>query len=300
MSGEKTMKTRITKIALFSVLALTLNAQTYAAPFQNIRIGDRDGFGFNADPNFNSLTGDQAASGLGPADRDGDGRLDAGDVLPSLNGNKVVAYNNGDDFDNRLGENVNGIGFINTGTAGVEFTDISLSTSYTNSQSGGNVYNANTGTYGTGGLFPHLPATAPNQPGFLFDFKVLAGDITNGNPIFFNMLFGDYDVTPAIIEFTFAGSKKQLSVSTQSNGPDDGLIQGAFAELDFNDVFTWDGSDWLGSVAVDFIANNEPYTAFDYVELSLAPFQALPAPEPGSIILMLLGLTGLTQRKRIR
>ena len=292
------MKTPIFKITLFCLLTVTLNTQVLAGAFENIRIGDRDGFGFNADPNFNSLTGDQAAAGVGPADRNGDGTLDAGDVLPSLNGNKIVATGNGDDFDNRSGESVNGSGYIDLGTTGVEFTDIALSTSFGTSKNNNNIYDANTGTYGAGGTFPALPYSAPNQPGFLFNFKVLESDITAGNPIFFNMLFGDYDVSPASILFTYSGGSELLSVSTQNNGPDDGLIQGAFAELDFNDVFTWDGSDWLGYVGVDFVANNEPYTAFDYVELSLAPFQAVP--EPGTLILLLLGFAGLANRKRIR
>lgn len=40
--------------------------------------------------------------------------------------------------------------------------------------------------------------------------------------------------------------------------------------LDFDEIFTADGDgNWDGFVRVVFFAPNDPYTAFDYVELSL-------------------------------
>jgi len=40
--------------------------------------------------------------------------------------------------------------------------------------------------------------------------------------------------------------------------------------LEFNEVFTKnDAGGWDGFVRVVFVAPNDPYTAFDYVELSL-------------------------------
>ena len=89
-----------------------------------------------------------------------------------------------------------------------------------------------------------------------------------------------------------------VSNPTQNNGPDDGLIQSSFAQLSFYDIFTQNVSgDWEGYLAVDFNAPSEPYTAFDFVELSLAPLQ-IDAPEPTSILLMGLGLLGLGFNRR--
>jgi hypothetical protein len=55
-----------------------------------------------------------------------------------------------------------------------------------------------------------------------------------------------------------------------------------------------------GFLKVDFVAPNDPYTAFDYVELSEIP---LFVPEPASIVGLLFGLTILaigTRRNRSR
>ncbi len=280
------------KILLVSSLLLSASI-AQAAPFTNIRIGDNDGFGFDADANFASLVGDG-----GNVDRNNDGHLGAGDVLPSLNGGQVVATNNGDDFDNRLNEGYSGSGFMDNGTSGVQFTDIALSTSYDNSSAAGNVYNANTSSYGTGGAFPAgASGQLPNQPGFIFDFIVSESDIVEGTDIFFNLIFADYDVTPAALDFTFAGGTQTLSLTAQNNGPDDGLIQAAYAELDFYDVFTWNTelNVWSGYVGVDFDAPNEPYTAFDYVELSV---DRIEVPTPAVLPLLLLGGLALVSRKR--
>ena len=153
-----------------SVMLLALSAQTQATPFGEIRIGDKDGFGYNADSNFATLTGDG-----GLIDRNNNGTLDVGEVLASLNGDAVVATNSGDDFDNRLGETINGSGFTDNGSTGTAFTDIALSTSYDASKAANNVYNANTSSFGAGGAFPAPSSTSlPNQPGFLFDFNVYA------------------------------------------------------------------------------------------------------------------------------
>ena len=289
------MKSSASKIAAFFVTSL-LCTQSFALPFTEIRIGDIDGFGFEAlsPANFSALTGDGGA-----ADRNGNGRLNAGDVLPSLNGGGVVATGNGDDFDNRLSEGISitAGSTVNAGSTGAQFTDISLSTSYDNSSTAGNVYNANTNSYGAGGTFPGgTSSSLPNQPGFVFDFSVAVGDITAGTGIFFNMLFGDYDVRPADIDFTFAAGTGTSAVSAQNNGPDDGLIQAAFATLAFADVFTLNGAGthYNGYVEVDFDAPSEPYTAFDYVELSVT---ALSVPEPGTTALLLLGLLGLRARE---
>ena len=280
---------------LLSITAASLiSGSAFAVPFSEIRIGDVDGFGYDADANFASLSGDG-----GSVDRNGDGYLGIGDVLPSLNGDAVVATGSSDNFDNRMGESVTGAGFVDRGTMGVEFTDISLSTSYDNASAAGRVYNANTSSFGAGGAFPLPPSSSlPNQPGFTFDFFVADGDIAVGTNIFFNMVFGDYDVTPASLDFGYVSGMETISVTPQNNGPDDGLIQGAYAELDFSKVFTYSAADngWYGFLTVDFNAPREPYTAFDYVELSVEPL-VVAVPEPGALF-MLAGVFGLVALRR--
>jgi hypothetical protein len=110
-------------------------------------------------------------------------------VLPSLNGGSVVATGSGDDFDNRDGETISGTGFTDQGTSGEEFTDIGLSTSYDASSSGNNVYNANTGSYGSGGPFPSgssstLTSARPERAIFQKDANVLhwSSDPLGGKP----------------------------------------------------------------------------------------------------------------------
>ena len=62
-------------------------------PFEYIRIGDTDGFGWG------DGLGLTAANG-GPCNLDGIGVLTAADLLPDLNGNGSVATGSGDDWDN--------------------------------------------------------------------------------------------------------------------------------------------------------------------------------------------------------
>ena len=138
-------------------------------------------------------------------------------------------------------------------------------------------------------------STLTNQPGFVFDFFVATGDIVETADLFFNLVFGDYDVSPALIRLTSADNSTQdLSVALQ--GSADGLIQEASVTLSFDDVFTAAPGGWNGYLEVDFIANSEPYTAFDYVELSVVNDPGsvvVSAPESGST-LSLLALVGLS------
>ena len=268
-----------------------------AAPGANAgliaRIGDDDGFGYGAASGFLAANGG-AANALGTP------ILGNGDFLPDINRDGKVAWNDGDDFDLRSAAERNntgntfGAGVTNTsGTSGSDFTDISLSKSYDSSSAAGRVLiggNPNTGlVFGAGGLFPYPPSNIlPIQPGFVFNFDINKANLTGQTPIYFNLVFGDYDVSPAEIEITRGdGSTEFISVATQPKSQD-GLIQSATATLNFGDVFQDGGSVWDGSLKVDFIAPNEPYTAFDYVELSTIPLVSVP--EPGSIVLTALGL----------
>jgi len=276
---RKSMIHGVSALALTAGIAVT-SAQ--AAPFDFIRIGDQDGFGF-------SPTAGLVAAHGGPADTDGNGLLQQTEFLPSLNGNGSVATGSGDDFDNRsAGETADtaptgGSGFTDAGSSGSKWTDMSLSTSF----SGPNFPD------------PGGPGT-PNNPRFTFDFDVAGGDILAGSTIFFNLIFGDYDVSPASVLLTFADSSTRTIGLTLQGGGQDGLIQAATTTLTFAEVFTADGADWDGFVQVDFLASSEPYTAFDFVELSLDEIPFAPMPAPGGLALLGLGLAGIGLARRRR
>lgn len=269
---------------LLSAAALLLAAgPAQAVPFESIRIGDQDGFGWTSTAGLVRAT---PAPHTTPADTNGNNLLQQGEYLPDINKNGTVATGSGDDWDNRSAAEVanaaqNCVGCtINAGTAGSNWTDLTLSTSAPNVN------------------WPDAAPAAPNNAVFVFDFTVLGSDIVAGSTIFFNMIFGDYDVSPAQVNLDFAGSSRVVNVSTQA-GAQDGLIQAAFATLNFNEVFTANGSDWDGLVTATFLAPREPYTAFDFVELSL---QSIPTalPEPGGLALLAIGLAGLSWMGRRR
>lgn len=296
-----------TKLVASATLILSMTP-VFAVPFTEIRIGDVDGFGYGAAAGFSAANGGAANIGAG-------GVLGAealptiGDFLPDLNGDGTVQISRGDDFDNRSaaeigGTSLTGSGFIDMGSTGSQFTDISLSTSYDASSAANNVFDANTNTSGAGGAFPVPPsATLSNQPGFVFDFFVATPDIAAGGQVFFNMLFGDYDIVPANLLFTRADSSTFTAAVTPQNSAlgQDGLIQSAFATLAFSDLFSAAIGGWDGKLGVDFVAPAEPYTAFDFVELSVAPISPNPVPIPAAIWLFgtaLVGLLGFGKRRK--
>ena len=101
------------------------------------------------------------------------------------------------------------------------------------------------------------------------------------------MIFGDYDVKPARITITDVNGHTQDLTLTVQPGGQDGLIQGAYAALNFSDLFSDGGSTWNGYMKINFDAPKEPYTAFDYVELSTQPLSLVP--EPTSLAMLGVG-----------
>lgn len=282
------------KRQMFAFCLIVLLAGSARADFL-VRIGDIDGFGFNLAPGFRSAN-------AGAANRDGAGVLGEGDFLPDINRDGNLQRGSGDDFDLRSGAEVGNTAYsvgsgVTTavGTTGSMFTDISLSTSYDASSAarkvltGGNPIDGL--EFGKGGLFPSPPSTSlPNQPGFVFRFEVDKAALDPSSSIFFNLVFGDFDVVPARIRITGADQTTQnVGLTRQNNAVADGLIQEATATLDFGSVFTDGGSVWRGALNVDFLAPNEPFTAFDYVELSTTPL-VQSVPEPSGLVLLGAGI----------
>ncbi|WP_165250892.1 hypothetical protein [Paludisphaera soli] len=288
--------------SVWSVAALGGLLWTAPAPSRGedvqplVRIGDVDGFGYGEARGF------RAAKGGGYANRDRAGLLTDGDVLPDIDQDGWLRTGSKDNFDFRSAAEIagnsifTGAGVVNAvGTTGSQFTDVSLSTSYDASRAAGEVLvggDAETGLiFGPGGPFPTPPSTTtPNQPGFVFRFEVDKTALAVRQEIYFNLLFGDYDVTPASIRIVKAdGSAEILGLRQQNNTRNDGLIQAATAVLAFSDVFADGGDSWIGSLIVDFRAPNEPYTAFDFVELSTAAL-VRPVPEPSALAASAIGL----------
>jgi hypothetical protein len=258
-----------------------------AVPFDFIRVGDVDGFGYTNTAGLVRATG---APHTTPADTNGNGLLQQTEFLPDLNRDGSVATGSGDDFDNRSAAEkantapVGGNGFTDTGSSGSKWTDISLSTSF------------------TGPDFPDPSGPGlPNEPVFLFKFHVNGGDVVTSAPFFFNVIFGDYDVVPANITLSYASAPAVTLALTTQPGNADGLIQAATANLAFSDVFTSDGAGgWNGFLRVNFVAPNEPYTAFDYAELSATQIPFTPVPEPSMLSLLAFALIALGLRSRRR
>ncbi|MDA0239257.1 MAG: hypothetical protein O3A84_04420 [Proteobacteria bacterium] len=256
----------IIKIALLAAVAVgsLYIPAAGAEPFRFIRIGDADGFGFR---NTKGLV--RAERGIAEpraADTNGDGVLRQGEFLPDLNKDGGVAWFSRDEFDNRQPEesvdrnNVcKGCLSINSATRGSIWTDLALSSAAPNRN------------------WPDEDGPRPpNNATFIFDFTVGKADIAPGSTIFFNLVFGDYDIDPAVVEVSFAKAPPRKliprNLQEQFSGGSfaDGLIDARTSNLKFEEVFTKDANgDWRGFVRVVFVAPFEPYTAFDFVELSV-------------------------------
>ena len=154
--------------------------------FKRIRIGDPDGFGFKS---TRGLVRPLRGLGVGPADSDGDGVLERNEFLPDLDQDGGVWWRSDDNFDHRseseiedTGHRCVGCAAIGGKTRGSIWTDLALSQS---------------------SLAKHWPDAngpeTPNNATFIFDFTVARDRIARGAQIFFNMVFADYDVDPALI-----------------------------------------------------------------------------------------------------
>lgn len=233
-------------VNLASLLVLASAGTSHAV---SIVIGDVDGFGFS---NPNSYT---SAQGTLP-DSNSNGLIEPGEYLPDLDGDGYVRIQGRDEFDNREATEL-------AATNGAQFTDVSLENGYA----------------GFG--------TAPAND-VLFTFSFLApevGDADYGVDHFINLVFGDYDVTPAYLYVD--GVQVNL---TRQNSSEDGLVQLAFANVAWNYLTD-------GEVVIDMYAPNEPYVAIDYAFLHTEN-TAAPVPAPGVLGLMVLALGGLLVARR--
>jgi hypothetical protein len=280
-------------VLLCGLLVVPLHAQFF------IRIGDIDGFGYGTATDFKAANG-------GPANVDGVGVLGNNDYLPDINESGTLRNLDFDEFDFRsAAELANtavelGIDVTNVATIGSKFTDISLNGQYDTRSAAGQILIGGDPTsglsHGAGGAFPLQPSSQlPNQPGFVFDFNVEKSRIDPAKPVFFNLVFGDYDVEPARILITKSDMFVKFIPLVRQPSGQNGLIQYATATLPFADVFSDAGTTYHGYLKVDFQAPDEPYTAFDYVELS-----PVGIPEPASIVILLvmIAIKGLVRPHR--
>ncbi len=245
--------------------------------FQYIRIGDKDGFGFGT-----GIGKGLVGSDGNPINDDSQGIISTGDVLPDLNGDgKISNRDGGDPFDNRSDAEIQDTyieleGAIDNGSEGSDYTDLSLGKSFGYKSSP---------TYEQ--PFPDGDPDIPNEPEFIFKFLVEKDKLEEGTKVYFNMLIGDFDVEPGEIDLTYASLNEAtipLVASEKVKGERNGIIQPAYVELKFSQVFK-DGDKkgkapgyWIGSLKAKLNAPTEPYTSFDFAEISTDKIPLQPCP----------------------
>ncbi|MBN2137631.1 MAG: hypothetical protein JW720_07485 [Sedimentisphaerales bacterium] len=247
----------IRKSLFVAIVAMAL-CSTNALAVVSI-IGDIDGFGFG------SLAGLVGYDG-NPVDRNGNGILDSGDVMPDLDADGVVAAQPGgvgDIFDNRSpGE---------AADLSAQWTDVSLSNEYTEA--------------------PGDPLWKADDASFTFNFTLDPADPAYGQEHYVSFVYADYDtdVMEAVVEGDVV---PLLGNPIIPGGMEDGYIWAAYAPVDWDDMLD-------GVVVINIIAPGEPYVVFDYATLSPEPIDP-KVPAPGAIILGSLGagLVGWLRRRR--
>ena len=243
-------------ICLLIVLLSVCSTNSYAV---YSLVGDIDGFGFSSVAGLVGYDGN-------PADRNGNGILESGDVLPDLDGDgktAVLAGGLGDLYDNRSG--------AEAADPYAQWTDITLAYGYT--------------------AAPGDPMWKANDAVFTFVFAVpTVGMDDHGVDHFVNLVYGDYDVRPmyAIVEgvpVTLVCAQDITAYGT------DGYISTAYAPISWTDMLD-------GTVTIEIVAPDEPYVVFDYALLDTDPIH--PVPAPGAIILGSLGagLVGWLRRRK--
>lgn len=282
-----------------------------AAGFNYIRIGDKDGLGYGNGAGYSAANGNAA-------NVDSKGVLGVGDFIPDLNQDGKLATKKGDDFDNRTTKEksnslVQSLGFIDNGSSGSKFTDISLSTSFIK-KSGKKANLSEKGFTKKDYKYQNTKGDQKTSkiplPGFDFDFSVDKNKVAEDSSVYFNLIFGDYDVKDAKVGFWKAdGNYFERNLTKQKNKKgQDGWIQSAFVELDFDEVFTATDDVYNGILKTKIIAPDEPYLTFDYVELSTKQISLDPdsqsVPEPATILGLavfgVLGTSSLRKRKVAR
>ena len=221
-------------------------------------VGDADGFGFDS----TAVPGLVGYDGFA-ADRNGNGILDSGDVLPDIDGDgitAVVGAGGGDIFDHRSAAEAS--------DPSAQWTDVSLANQYAGA--------------------PGDEFSKADDASFTFTFEVPeVGDDDYGLTHYASFVYGDYDVDPmyAIIE----GITVNL-LGNQAAGDADGHIWTAYVPVSWDDMLD-------GEVTIDIIAPNEPYVAFDYALLDAEPIQT---PVPGAVLLVGIGtgFVGWLRRRR--
>ncbi|MFK8184912.1 MAG: PEP-CTERM sorting domain-containing protein [Phormidesmis sp.] len=147
------------------------------------------------------------------------------------------------------------------------------------------------------------------QPEFLFDFTVDRDSVVEDSAFYLNMLFADHDVKNAEIKFTTAETSFTRNLTKQQNNDgQDGLIQSAFVELTFDEIFSAVGDQFNGYIKAEVIAPDEPYLAFDFVELSASKIviekeDPTEVPEPtaalGLLVMGAMGAGSLKKRQHV-
>ena len=172
MNGARRRWTMRAGVTAFAA-ALFAAAAAQAEPFDYVRIGDADGFGFT---DLARLVRAWPGPETLPADSDGDGRLGENEFLPDLNRDGGVAVFSHDNFDNRSADEIadrghSCVGCLSIGdrTRGSIWTDLSLSASAPPAN------------------WPDADGPPPpNNAVFVFDFTAARDGILEHSQLFFN------------------------------------------------------------------------------------------------------------------